>query len=531
MKHKQIQEMIQRGESALGIEFGSTRIKAVLIGADFQPLVSSSYDWQNRFEEGFWTYHWAEIIQGLQCCYRNLADAVMAQYDLPLKTIGSIGISAMMHGYLPFDNAGQPLAAFRTWRNTNTGEAAAELTDAFGFNIPHRWSIAHLYQAMKDGEPHVKDLAFLTTLSGYVHWRLTGEKVLGIGDCAGMFPINGDTGTYDEKLVARFDALSKPYGFPWTLTDLLPTPLFAGQTAGVLTAEGAALLDPSGTLSAGVLLCPPEGDAGTGMTATNSVAPRTGNISAGTSIFSMVVLDHPLAAVHPELDVVATPSGKSVAMVHCNNGTSDLDAWMGLFDEVLACFGTKASIAKQYELLFSQALQGEPDAAGLLHYNYVSGEPITGLAAGRPLFTRLPDASLTLPGFMRSLLYSVLVTLKLGMDILTQQEGVRVERLLGHGGLFKTAGVAQRFMAAAMEVPITVMETAGEGGAWGIALLAAFLPHAAAGKTLEAFLADDVFPEAICTTLQPESTDVQGFAAYTARYKSGLAIEQAAIES
>lgn len=445
-----IKQAIRQGKTALGIELGSSRIKSVLVGPDFQPIASGSHDWENRLENGFWTYSLEDVWPGIQDAYQKVAQDVHARFDSVLKTVGSMGVSGMMHGYLPFDAAGKQLTAFRTWRNTTTEQAATLLTEAFAFNVPQRWSAAHLYQAILNGEPYLEAIDFITTLAGYVHWKLTGEKVLGVGEASGMFPIDSGTGGYDAGMAQRFGRLAAEKGFARNITALLPRVLPAGEAAGSLTQEGARLLDPSGSLLPGIPLCPPEGDAGTGMVATNSVAPRTGNVSAGTSIFAMVVLERPLSKVHIELDMVTTPDGKPVAMVHCNNCTSDLDAWTKLFGELLVTFGAEPQKHQLYDALYLKALEGEADGGGLLSYNYYSGEPITGLDGGRPLLARLPNSLLSLGNFMRSTLYATLATLKIGMDILTEQEHVALDELLGHGGLFKTKGVGQRLMAAAL---------------------------------------------------------------------------------
>jgi sugar (pentulose or hexulose) kinase len=516
------------GKTFLGIELGSTRIKAVLINENFDPAAAGSHDWENKLLDGVWTYSLDDVWAGLQSCFRALARDVEARYKKPLSglRIGAIGISAMMHGYLVFDKEGKQLVPFRTWRNTMTEKAAAELTETFGFNIPQRWSIAHLYHAVLNKEPHVKDVAFLTTLAGYVHWKLTGRKALGIGDASGVFPIDGTVNNYHSRMIGQFEKLAGPL---LKLEEILPEVLNAGDDAGTLTEEGARLLDPSGDLKAGIPLCPPEGDAGTGMVATNSVAERTGNVSAGTSVFAMAVLEKELSGVYTEIDMVTTPGGKPVAMVHCNSCTSDLDAWVNLFKEAAELFSPKVEKKDLYDLLYYRALEGDADGGGLLSYNYYSGEPITGLEQGRPLFTRAPDSRLTLANFMRTLLYSTMATLKKGMDILLKQERIRLDRLLGHGGLFKTEGVGQRFMAAALGVPVGVTASAGEGGAWGIALLAAYMPEKK-GMTLEAFLAQKVFTRNPGTWTSPGTQDVQGFETFMKRYTEGLAIEKAAVE-
>ncbi|MHB9293358.1 FGGY-family carbohydrate kinase [Hollandina sp. SP2] len=524
-----IQESLSKGNTFLGIELGSSRIKAVLIGEDFSPLASGTYDWENRLEDGIWTYHLDDLWKGIQASFQRLSSEVSSRYPVPLTRLGAIGISAMMHGYLAFDEKGALLAPFRTWRNTTTERAAGILSEQFHFNIPQRWSIAHLYQAILNQEGHVKDIAFLTTLAGYVHWKLSGEKVLGIGDASGMFPIDSRTKTFHPGMMDQFNALAREAGIDLRLQDMLPHVLNAGEKAGVLSMAGAELLDPGGNLAEGIPLCPPEGDAGTGMIATNSVAERTGNVSAGTSIFAMVVLEKALSGVYPEIDMVTTPSGKPVAMVHCNNCTTDLDAWFRLFNEVLEVFGTQVKKNALYDALYCKALEGEATGGGLLSYNYYGGEPITTLEQGRPLFVRMPDSSLTLANFMRVILYSTMATLKIGMDILTEKEGIRLDRLLGHGGLFKTRGVGQRLLASALNVPVAVMERAGEGGPWGMALLAAYSVQKGAAEPLEDFLRDKVFIHAPGEVVEPDVKDRQGFADFMEQYKAGIPIERAAV--
>lgn len=517
-------------DTFLGIELGSTRIKAVLIGPDHLPIASGSHSWENRFENNMWTYHLEDVWTGLQDAYAKLNEDVVSKFGQPLTKVSAMGISGMMHGYLPFDKDGNQLAAFRTWRNTNTDQAASELTELLSFNIPHRWSVAHLYQAILNGEKHVSDIDYLTTLAGYVHWKLTGEKVLGVGEASGMFPIDSSTGDYDSKMVAQFDDLLKTKGLPYTLRQVFPQVKNAGDAAGILTEEGARLLDPSGNLQPGIPFCPPEGDAGTGMVATNSVAPRTGNVSAGTSVFAMIVLERPLSKVYRELDMVTTPSGSPVVMVHCNNCTSDFDAWVRVFDELLASAGAKISKSELYDLLYNKALEGEPDCSGIVHFNYFSGEPITGIEEGRPLLVRKPDSNFNLANFMRAQLFSCMATLKIGMDIL-DKENVVLDKLLGHGGLFKTKGVGQRLMAGALNVPVAVMETAGEGGPWGMALLAAYMVNKEDGETLEAYLQNKVFKEVEVITAEPDPKDKEGFDAFLKNYTSCLSVQQAAVDS
>ncbi|MFJ4999320.1 xylulokinase [Microbacterium sp. NPDC088619] len=520
---------IAAGRTSLGIELGSTRIKACLIGPNATDvLATGSFAWENRLEDGLWTYAIDEVWNGLQAAYAGLVADAHERHGVRPETFGAIGISAMMHGYLAFDAQGELLTPFRTWRNTNTGAAAAELTDLLGVNIPLRWSIAHLHQAVLDGEEHVPQLDFVTTLAGYVHTRLTGERVLGVGDASGMFPIDSASGDYDERMLQAYDALAA-HRLPASARELLPTVLPAGSAAGTLTAEGAALLDPTGALKPGIPLCPPEGDAGTGMVATNSVSPRTGNVSAGTSIFAMVVLERPLAEVHHELDLVTTPAGDAVAMVHCNNGASELAAWAGLFTRFSAAAGQPLSDDAVFDTLFREALDGEADAGGLLAYNHLAGEPIAGLTEGRPLFVRTPDSAFTLANFMRSQLYGVFGTLALGMQVLAA-EGVELDRMFAHGGMFRTAGVAQRFLAGALGAPVAVGELASEGGAWGIAVLASYLAHADS-VSLGEYLERDVFASASLAVADPDPADVAGFTTYLDRYRAGLAVEAAAVDS
>ncbi len=521
---------IESGKTVLGIELGSTRIKAILIGEDHAPIASGNCEWENRYEDGFWTYSLEEVWPGLQESYRKLNRQVVEKYNVPIKTIGAIGLSGMMHGYMAFDQAGTLLVPFRTWRNTTTGKAASELTELFGFNIPQRWSIAHLYQAILDGESHIPWVSYLTTLAGYVHWRLTGQQVLGIGEASGMFPIDSETNDYDQHKVELFNDRIRARNLPWKLQDILPKVLLAGEGAGILTGEGAKLLDPTRQLQPGIPLCPPEGDAGTGMVATNSVAERTGNVSAGTSVFAMIVLEKALSKLYPEVDMVTTPTGKPVAMVHSNNCTSDLNAWIELFDEFANLIGVRSSQSELFEVLYRQALAGDADAGGLLSYNYLSGEHITGLEAGRPLFVRTPESRFSLSNFMRMHLFSALGALKIGLQILFDQEQVRVDRLLGHGGFFKTREVGQRVMAAATNIPVSVMETAGEGGAWGIALLASYMLQKTGNEPLEDYLSCHVFAGQESATVAPDQRDVDGFAVFMKRYEEGLVIERAAVD-
>ena len=527
---EEIKKDIESGNTALGIEFGSTRIKAVLTDGTTAPIAQGSYEWENRLENGIWTYSLEDIWKGLKDCYADLAADVKKQYGLTLKKVGAMGVSAMMHGYMAFDADGKLLVPVRTWRNSMTAEAARRLTDLFNYNIPQRWSIAHLYQAVINGEEHVSRVHFLTTLAGYVHWKLTGKQVLGVGDASGMFPIDPATGQYDAEMLDKFEEMMVPKGYPWKLRDLLPEVLSAGDEAGTLTEEGAKLLDESGNLEAGIPLCPPEGDAGTGMTATNSVAVRTGNVSAGTSVFAMVVLEKTLETVHQEIDMVTTPDGHLVGMVHCNNCTSDLNAWVGLFEEFYELMGQKTDRNTLFGTLYRKALEGDEDCGGLMSYCYLSGEPITDFEEGRPLFMRRPDSKLGLANFMRTHLYSSLATLKYGLDILFKEEHVTLDKLMGHGGFFKTKGVGQRIMAAAADVPVSVMETAGEGGAWGIAVLAAYRKDKKPGQSLSDYLNEQVFADAKAETMEPDAKDVEGFNAFMTSYINGLAAERGAVE-
>lgn len=524
-------ECIKSGHAVLGIEFGSTRIKAVLIDESYRTIASGSHDWENHYVNNIWTYTMDDVCAGLRACYADLKREVKEKYDLTLTTFGAIGFSGMMHGYLPFDEKGNQLAEFRTWRNTITEPASEKLSEVFRFHIPQRWSVAHLYQAVLNGEEHVKDVHFITTLSGYIHWKMTGRKVLGIGDAAGMFPIDSVKNTWNAEMLIQFDELMADKGFTWKIEEILPEVLTAGQNAGILTEEGAKLLDADGDLQPGIPMCPPEGDAGTGMVATNSVAVRTGNVSAGTSVFAMAVLEQPLSKPYEEIDMVTTPAGDPVAMVHCNNCTSDLNAWVGLFRECLEVFGTKVDMNTLFETLYNKALEGEADCGGLLAYNYFSGEHITGFEEGRPLFVRRPDSRFNLANFMRVHLCTSLGALKTGMDILTKQEKVELDKMLGHGGLFKTKGVGQQMLAAAIDTPVYVMETAGEGGAWGIALLASYMRNREDHESLTEYLAEKVFGKEKGERMEPVALDVAGFEKFMESYTAGLVIERAAVDS
>ena len=526
-----MKELITAGKTALGIEFGSTRIKAVLVDYDGHVLASGSHEWENKLVNGVWTYDLADVDAGLRSCYASLRKDVEAKYGVTPSTFGALGISAMMHGYIALDAQDKQLAPFQTWRNTNTTQAADTLTDLFQFNIPLRWSVAHLYQRLLDGEEHVKNVASVFTLAAYMHYKLTGKKVIGIGDAAGMFPIDSDKLDYDEGMVQKFDALLKKAGLSYGLRNVFPKVLVAGDDAGSLTAEGAALLDETGTLKPGIPVCPPEGDAGTGMTATNSVAPRTGNLSAGTSTFAMIVLERQLKELHREIDMVTTPSGFPCAMSHANNGTSDLNAWVSLFGEFCKLMGVEADMGELFGKLYTHSMTGDADCGGLMAYGYYSGENITFINEGRPLFMRTPNSKFNLANFMKVNLYTSLGAVKLGMDILLKDEGVKLERMMGHGGLFKTPLVMQKVLAAAVNAPVSVMSTASEGGAWGIALLAAYMADGKKDGKLEDYLDKRVFKELTGNVVAPDPAEVEGFEVFTQRYKAGLEAEKAAISS
>jgi sugar (pentulose or hexulose) kinase len=524
-------ETIQNGKAILGIEFGSTRIKAVLIDSENKPIAQGSHEWENKLVNGLWTYSIEAIWEGLQDCYSDLRNNVKKEYDTEIENLAAIGISAMMHGYMAFNDKEEILTPFRTWRNTNTGEAAAELSKLFNFNIPLRWSISHLYQCILDNEEHVNTIKYLTTLAGYIHWQITGEKVLGIGDASGMLPIDSKTMNYDQEMVNKFNQLIASKGYQWTLLDILPKVLLAGEDAGRLTEEGAKKLDVSGHLKSGAPVCPPEGDAGTGMVATNAVKQRTGNVSAGTSSFSMIVLEKKLSKPYQMIDMVTTPDGSPVAMVHCNNCTSDLNAWVNIFKEYQKLLGVPVDMNEVFGKLYNHALEGDADCGGLIAYNYFSGEPVTGLEEGRPLFVRSANDKFNLANFMRANLYASVGVLKIGNDILFKEENVNVDRITGHGGLFKTKGVGQRILAAALNSPISVMETAGEGGAWGIALLAGYLVNNKENLNLADYLEKVVFGGNTGVEIAPTPEDVEGFNKYIEVYKAGLAIEQAAVNN
>lgn len=526
----EIKDAILMGKTTLGIELGSTRIKAVLVNEENEPIASGSHDWENQFIDNVWTYHLDDIWRGVQDSYGQMASDVKNKYGVELTTIGAIGFSGMMHGYMAFDEGEELLVPFRTWRNTITGPASEQLTKVFQYQIPQRWSIAHLYQAILNKESHVNNIRFLTTLAGYIHWKLTGEKVLGVGEASGMFPIDINTKDFNKTMLAQFNGLIASNEFSWKIEDILPKVLVAGESAGVLTEEGAKLLDVSGKLKAGIPLCSPEGDAGTGMVATNSVAKRTGNVSAGTSVFAMAVLEKELSKVYDEIDLVTTPSGDLVAMVHCNNCTSDLNAWVSIFKEFALEMGMEADMSKIFSTLYNKALEGDAECGGLLAYNYFSGEHITHFEEGRPLFVRTPESKFNLANFMRVHLFTALGALKIGLDILLKQENVQLDEIFGHGGLFKTKDVGQKIMAGAINVPVSVMETAGEGGAWGIAILASYMIHKEEGQSLDEYLTKHVFQGKTGSRIQPDSKDVEGFEQFIKRYTKGLEIERKAVE-
>lgn len=525
-----IKQAIAKGKTSLGIELGSTRIKAVLIDENFETIASGSYEWENLLEDGFWTYNLLDIITGLQSAYREMKQEVERSYGITIRTVGSIGVSAMMHGYMAFDKTGELLVPFRTWRNATTSAAAKELTEHFQFNIPERWSIAHLYQAIINQEKHLPRIDYMTTLAGYIHWLLTGSKALGIGDASGMFPIDERTQNYSEAMVKQFDDLISHKGYPWQLSDILPAVHTSGEQAGTLTAIGASILDQSKNLQPGIPFCPPEGDAGTGMVATNSVRKRTGNVSVGTSVFAMIVLDKKLSNVYPEIDLVTTPNGSPVGMVHANNCSSDLNAWLGLFREFSEAMGQKVESDKLFEVMLNKALEADPDGGGLLSYGYFSGENITGVESGRPLFVRSAKSNFNLANFMRTHLFTAFGALKIGMDLLVKEENVKIHSILAHGGLFKTPVVGQKMMAAAINTPVSVMDTAGEGGAWGMAILSSYMLNKNENESLEDFLDDKVFKEVTAQEIYPDELDVKGFEAFIKRYKKGLVIEKAAAE-
>lgn len=528
MSSETIKQEIQTGQTALGIELGSTRIKAVLIDSHFETIAAGSFTWENKFVDGIWTYPLKEVWQGLQSAYTELTNKIRAEYGVSVTQIGSIGVSAMMHGYLAFDKDGQQLVPFRTWRNNITGEAADQLTKLFNFNIPQRWSIAHLYQAILNQEKHVDQLDFMTTLAGYVTWQLSGEKVIGIGDASGMFPIDEQTHDYNAKMITQFESYTGVLGHNIKIRHLFPKVLLAGDRAGMLTAAGAKLLDATGTLQEGALMVPPEGDAGTGMTATNAVRKRTGNISAGTSAFAMVVLDKPLSQVHRDIDIVTTPDGAPVAMVHTNNCTSDINAWMGLFAEFAKATGQHLSADELYKTFFNESTKGDPDCGGVLNFSNVSGENITNIQEGRPLFVRTPNSNFTLANFIKAQLYSAFAPLKIGMDILTKKEHIHTDAMIAQGGIFRTPKIAQQVLADALDIPIILMANAGEGGPWGMAVLALYGLNNADHESLADYLDHQVFAQPESTTLDPVAANVQGFDDYIAVYQKALPVAVAA---
>jgi len=531
MDNLKAKQTIENGQAVVGIEFGSTRIKAVLVDEDNTPIASGGHEWENALADNIWTYDLDDVISGLQAAYKDMADDAAKKYDVTISSLKAIGISGMMHGYIVLDEKEALLTPFRTWRNNITGEASEKLTALFNYPIPQRWSIAHLYQSILNGENHVGSIDFLTTLAGYVHWKLSGKKVMGVGEASGMFPIDIKTKDFNDRMLNQFDELVSDKGFGWKLKSILPSVLVAGEDAGALTEEGAKLLDPTGKLSAGISLCPPEGDAGTGMVATNSIAARTGNVSAGTSVFACVVLEDDLSKAYAEIDQVTTPDGKLVAMAHSNNCTSDLNAWVELFDQTVKALGFECSKNQLFETLYKKALTGDADAGGLLSYGYISGEHMTHFEEGRPLFVRGENSNFTLANFMRAHLFTALSAMRIGLDILFKQENVQVDEILGHGGLFKTEGVGQKIMAAVTNAPVTVMETAGEGGAWGMAVLASYMMNKENAGTLDQYLKENVFKSQKTITLKPDAKDVEGYEKYLERYKAGLSVERAAVES
>ncbi|MGM0754900.1 MAG: xylulokinase [Bacillota bacterium] len=528
MNHEETTKALKEGRTSLGIEFGSTRIKAILIDEAFQPIAQGTFEWESSLQEGIWTYNLIDIITGLQVAYREMKEQVEQRYGVTIQTIGSIGVSAMMHGYVACDHTGEVLVPFRTWRNATTIEASQKLTDVFQFHIPERWSIAHLYQAILEEEKHLSRLEYMTTLSGYIHWLLTGKQAIGIGDASGMFPIDEQTKDYNEVMLHQFEDLIAEKGYPWKLRHLLPRVYLAGEEAGMLTVAGAAILDQGKHLQPGIPFCPPEGDAGTGMVATNSVERRTGNISVGTSVFAMIVLEQHLTGVYPEVDMVTTPDGLPVAMVHANNCTSDLNAWMNIFREAFEAMGQPVESERLYGVLLQQALEADRDGGGLLSYGYYSGENITRLPEGRPLFVRAAESRFNLANFMRTHLFSAFGAMKIGMDRLKEHEHVVIDRLLGHGGLFKTPLVGQKMVAAALDTPVSVVSTAGEGGAFGMAVLASYMVNHQQ-QTLADFLTHQVFASTTEELVEPDPLDVNGFEEFLKRYQEGLPIEEAAV--
>jgi len=530
MFNDDIKEIISSGDISLGVEFGSTRIKAVLTAVGARVIAKSSYDWENQLIDGIFTYDLEEVWTGLRKCYKDIAEQVKQEYGVEIAKLSSIGFSAMMHGYLVFDKQGKQLVPFRTWRNTITGQSADILSNHFNFNIPQRWSIAHLYQSILNKEAHAGNIDFLTTLAGYVHWRVTGERVIGIGDASGVFPIDEATLDYNKNMMEQFAELSEKEGFTINLEDIFPKVLSAGQSGGKLTREGALLIDPRGTLQEGIPVCPPEGDAGTGMVATNSITPETGNISAGTSIFAMIVLDKNLSKYYSEIDMVTTPDGHPVAMVHCNTCTSDIDAWVKLFYEFAKQIDSNADISDVYKLLYQAALKARFDCGGLVSVNYFSGEPVVKIEDGAPLFIRKADSEFNLSSFMRTHIYSSFATVKIGLDLLFNEQEIKIKKLLGHGGLFKIEKIAQQMLASSLNIPIEVTGTASEGGAWGMAILAEYMSHKKENQSLEQYLNEKIFADAESMVCYPNKEETEGFNSFLEGYKKALQVEGLAVE-
>lgn len=529
MNNEKNRDLIKKGETTLGIELGSTRIKAVLINNQFETLANGSFTWENKLEDNIWTYSIEDVWRGIQIAYANLSKSINDKYGIRLKKINAIGISAMMHGYLAFDKDSNLLVPFRTWRNNITEEASNKLTKLFDFNIPQRWTIAHIYQAILNGEEHVEKIDFVTTLDSYVTWKLSGQKVTGIGDASGIFPIDSAKKNYRQDLLNKFSELPEVKKYSWNINKILPKVLVAGEKAGNLTSKGAKLLDPSGNLEAGSIIAPSEGDAGTGMVATNSVRERTGNISVGTSAFSMNVLNKPLKKLHRDIDMVTTPSGAPVAMVHINNCSSDINAWVELFSEFAQRVGLNITADKLYSTLFNATKESDSDGGGLINYSYLSGENITHIQKGRPLFVRTPNSKMTLANFFLTQLYAAFAPLKIGMDILTKKENVQTDIMVAQGGLFGTPIIAQQILANAINLPITVMDTASQGGPWGMAVLAQYAASDTK-QSLADFLDEKVFKNPKKTTLTPEPNKVEGYEKFIETYEAGLSVEALAGE-
>lgn len=525
-----LKDTISTGDISLGVEFGSTRIKAVLTTAGARVIAQSSYDWENQLTDGIFTYDLNDVWIGLRKCYKNITEHVKQQYNVEITKISSMGFSAMMHGYLVFDKQGELLVPFRTWRNTITGQSADILSKSFNFNVPQRWSIAHLYQSILNKEDHVNNIDFLTTLAGYVHWKVTGKRVIGIGDASGIFPIDETSLDYNKNMMEKFKELAEKDGFNIPLENIFPEVLSTGQTGGTLTDKGALLIDPTGTLQAGIPVCPPEGDAGTGMVATNSITPETGNISAGTSIFAMIVLEKSMSKYYSEIDMVTTPDGHPVAMVHCNTCTSDIDAWVKLFYEFAKQMDKNTDISDVYNMLYQSAINGIYDCGGLTSINYFSGEPVVNIADGAPLFIRKVDSRFNLPNFMRTHIYSSFATVKIGLDLLFNEEQIKIKKLLGHGGLFKVEKVAQQMMASALDTPVEVNSAAGEGGAWGMAILAEYMVRKEQNQSLGQYLDKKIFADTKSSSCFPVKEETEGFNIFLERYKKALLVEGLAVE-